>query len=52
MYDILSRYGILYKLYNKENVNLLKPIDFDHIDKIMNEEIKDSLSYLKWEIEN
>jgi predicted lactoylglutathione lyase len=52
MYDILSRYGILYKLYNKENVNWLKPIDFDHIDKIMNEEIKDSLSYLKWEIEN
>ena len=52
MYDILSRYGILYKLYNKENTEWLKPIDFDHVDKIMDEEIKDSRSYLKWEIEN
>lgn len=52
MYDILSRYGILYKLYNKENTEWMKPIDFAHVDEVMNSEIKDSLEYLKFELEN
>lgn len=52
MYDILSRYGILYKLYNKENTDWIKPIDFAHVDEIMDSEIKDSLEYLKFEVEN
>lgn len=52
MYDILSRYGLLYKLYNKENTDWLKPIDYQHVDELMNAEIEDSLKYLKWEIEN
>ena len=50
MYDILSRYGILYKLYNKNNSEWLKPIDFDRVDEIMNSEIEDSLEYLNYEI--
>lgn len=52
MYDILSRYGILYKLYNKDNSDWLKPIDFEKVDNIMNAEIQDSFNYLKYEIEN
>ncbi|WP_028910696.1 hypothetical protein [Prevotella sp. AGR2160] len=52
MYDIFSRYGLLYKLYNKENTDWLKPIDYHHVDEVMNAEIEDSLKYLKWEIEN
>lgn len=52
MYDILSRYGILYKLYNPDNTEWLKPIDFDYVDKIMNVEIDDSLKFLKYEIDN
>lgn len=52
MYDILSRYGILYKLYNKENSDWLKPINFEAVDNIMNAEIQDSLNFLKYEIEN
>lgn len=52
MYDILSRYGILYKLYNAENTDWMKPIDFAHVDEIMNSEIEDSLKYLKFEVEN
>lgn len=51
MYDILSRYGILYKLYDPDKADWLKPIDFDHVDEIMNAEIKDSLQFLKYEIE-
>lgn len=50
MYDILSRYGILYKIYNKNNSEWLKPIDFDRVDEIMNSEIEDSLEYLNYEI--
>ncbi len=52
MYDILSRYGILYKLYNAENTDWMKPIDFAHVDEIMKSEIEDSLKYLKFEVEN
>lgn len=52
MYDILSRYDILYKLYNKDNTDWLNPIDFEKVDKKMDAEISDSLEYLKYEIEN
>lgn len=52
MYDILSRYGILYKLYNAENTDWMKPIDFAHVDEIMNSEIEESLKYLEFEVEN
>jgi hypothetical protein len=30
----------------------MKPIDFAHVDEIMNSEIEDSLKYLKFEVEN
>ena len=52
IYDILRRYGLLYKLYNKNNDKWLSQIDFSKINAIMNNEIKDSLNYLKYEINN
>lgn len=52
MYDILSRYGILYKIYNRDNTDWMKPIEFSHVDEIMKSEIDESFKYLKYEIEN
>lgn len=53
MYDILSRYGILYKNYNTNGSNdWQKKIDYQHLTPLIEKEIEDSLNYLKYEIED
>lgn len=53
MYDILSRYGILYKNYNaKGGNNWQRTIDYQRLALLIESEIKDSIDYLKYEIEN
>lgn len=50
MYDMFNRYGIGYKLYNKENTDWMKPIDFERIDDILSKEIWQSMEFLKMEV--
>lgn len=53
MYDILSRYGILYKNYNANGGNgWQQRIDYARLAPLIESEIKDSMDYLKYEIEN
>lgn len=53
MYDILSRYGILYKNYNADGSNdWQRHIDYQRLTPLIENEIKDSMDYLKYEIEN
>lgn len=53
MYDILSRYGILYKNYNADGgTNWQQRIDYARLTPLIDSEIKDSMDYLKYEIEN
>lgn len=53
MYDILSRYGILYKNYNADgSTGWQQHIDYARLTPLINSEIKDSIDYLKYEIEN
>ncbi len=53
MYDILSRYGILYKNYNADgDTGWQQPIDYLRLAPLIESEIKDSKDYLKYEIEN
>ena len=53
MYDILSRYGILYKNYNADGgTNWQQRIDYARLTPLIENEIKDSMDYLKYEIEN
>lgn len=52
MYDILSRYGILYKNYNDDGgIEWQKQIDYSRVTPIIEEEINDSLDFLKYEVE-
>lgn len=53
MYDILKRYDLLNKIYDVEDcANWHEPVDYSKVAPIMEEEIKDSLEYLKFEIDN
>lgn len=53
MYDILSRYGILYKNYNDGGgTGWQQQIDYHRLTPLIEKEIKDSMDYLKYEIEN
>lgn len=53
MYDILSRYGILYKNYNADgSTGWQQHIDYARLTPLINSEIKDSMDYLKYEIES
>ena len=52
MYDILARYGLIHKLYLHPNDNgWQQSIDYDKVNPIVEKEIKESLVYLKKEIE-
>ena len=52
MYDILSRYGILYKNYNDDGgKEWQKPIDYQKLTPIIENEIRDSMEFLKFEVE-
>lgn len=46
MYDLLNRYNIAYKMYNKNTTGWSKPIYYEEIDKIISYEITDSFKYL------
>ena len=50
MYDLLKRYNLLYKLYDKKDNDWLRPIDFNVINKKMEEEIISSRDFLLLEI--
>ena len=53
MHDILSRYGILYKNYNDDGSTAWQQrIDYARLNPLIEVEIKDSMDYLKYEIEN
>lgn len=53
MYDILSRYGILYKNYNDDScTDWQKEIDYERVTPIIEKEIQESIDFLKYEIEN
>lgn len=53
MYDILSRYGILYKNYNDNGcTDWHRRIDYQRLTPLIENEIKNSMDYLKYEIEN
>lgn len=53
MYDILGRYGILYKNYNADDNNgWRRRIDYRHLTPLIEDEIRNSMDYLKYEIEN
>lgn len=53
MYDILSRYGILYKNYTEDSGNAWQQqIDYQRLTPLIEKEIADSLDYLKYEIED
>lgn len=52
MYDIFRRYGLMYKNYNDDGATeWQKTIDYSKVDPIIEAEIKDSMKYLKFEIE-
>lgn len=46
MYDLFSRYKLLYKLYQKDSTEWLRPVDWDTVDEIINKEISESMTYL------
>ena len=47
MTDLFARYGLLYKLYDEKSLEWLKPIDFNLLNVIMKNEIKDSRCFLE-----
>lgn len=51
MYDILSRYGLLYKNYDGKTEEWFGKIDYQNVDSIIDSEIKESLAFLEYEIE-
>ena len=46
MYDILKRYNLVNKLYDSNNTDWTKPINWEQVEMIMNQEISKSISYL------
>ncbi len=52
MYDLFSRYKLLYKLYQKDSTEWMKPVDWNNVDRIINKEISESMAYLTNAINN
>lgn len=53
MYDILSRYGLFYKIYHQHNdAGWQQRINYNKVNPIIEHEIKESLEYLRQEIES
>lgn len=51
MYDILSRYGILYKNYNDDGGREWQnPIDYNRLTPLIEKEINESMEFLKYEV--
>ena len=51
MYDILSRYGLLFKNYDGKSDKWFDKIDYPKVDSMIDHEIKDSMSFLEYEIQ-
>lgn len=52
MYDILSRYGILYKNFNDDGTSdWQQSVDYDKVTPLIEAEIKDSIEFLNYEID-
>ena len=52
MFDLFSRYGLAYKLYDSSSTEWLKPVDYERVGKIVETDIQNSLKFLRREIEN
>ena len=53
MHDILNRYGIAYKNFNNAaDISWQQNINYQKVNPIINEEIEESMKFLKYEIEN
>lgn len=53
MYDILHRYGLSHKIYKSSgHTSWQMKIDYSNVDTIIEAEIKESLKFLVYEIEN
>lgn len=52
MYDILKRYNLIGKLYDPNSTEWLQKINFDEVDKLMEMEIRQSMSYLEHAIKD
>ena len=52
MYDLFHRYNLGYKLYDVKSTIWLKPVDYKKLDKILNQEISQSIRILQDEINN
>ncbi len=52
MYDLFKRYDLLYKLYDANNHEWLRPVDFSKVDNLIEKEIQSSYYFLKQEIES
>lgn len=46
IYDMFSRYDMVFKLYEEETGNWLQSIDYNKVDAVINDEIKESILYL------
>lgn len=46
MYDLFSRYKLLYKLYKKDSTEWLRPVDWSTVNNIIKKEISESMTYL------
>lgn len=52
MYDILQRYGLHNKIYNNcTSKEWQRSICYEHIRKIIEKEVNNSMAYLRWEVE-
>lgn len=52
MYDMLNRYKLDYKLYNKKSEDWLLPVDYKFVDSILDAEILQSRDFLDFELSN
>ena len=52
IYDILSHYGLSFKLFNWNNEDWSKDVDYSRVSQILNQDRKESLDYLIRAIEN
>ncbi len=53
IYDILGRYALSYKLYTASaGTEWQQPVDYDRVTPLIEAEIKDSLEFLRYEIES
>ncbi len=52
MYDLLTRYGLLYKNYGEKNTDWQRTVDYHRVTPLIEDEIKDSMEYLISELDN